>query len=237
MPLFNLPISALDNCEYRKYSQSSQDGILLEIFNSIGMTDRFCVEFGGRDGYDLSNTAYLEEAWGFKRLLLDGNGTGPVHKEFLTKDNIVSIFQKYRVPEDEQEFDYLSIDVDGNDFHLWRALWNGYHPRVVTIEFNSKWRYDECKVIAYNESHVWQGDDYYGASMAAMKKLGDFKGYTLVYRLECLDLFFVRNDLLSPSYRPPTAIELLPQPIICHRPSSLADPSTSSGQVQDWIDF
>lgn len=225
MPLFDQTIIELDQCKFHDYSQSSQDGKLAKIFTQIGMTDRFCVEFGGRDGYDLSNTAYLEKSWGFKRLLFDGNGTGPVHKEFLTASNIDSIFSRYRVP---REFDYLSIDVDGNDLYLWKAL-EGYKPRVVTIEFNSKWRYDQCKVIAYKEDQAWQGDDYYGASMLAMKRIGKTAGYTLVYRLECLDLFFVRDDLISLNYRKPTGIELLPQPIICHRPSTRAD--------QDWIDF
>ena len=34
------------------------------------------------------------------------------HKEYVTKDNIKSILEKYNIPKD---LDLLSIDIDGND--------------------------------------------------------------------------------------------------------------------------
>jgi hypothetical protein len=35
-----------------------------------------------------------------------------------------------------KNFDLLSIDVDGNDYHIWEAV-EEYRPKVVVIEFNA----------------------------------------------------------------------------------------------------
>ena len=44
------------------------------------------------------------------------NSSINLHREFITRENIVSeLFFKYRVPTD---FDLLSVDIDGNDFHV-----------------------------------------------------------------------------------------------------------------------
>jgi hypothetical protein len=204
---FNLTIQELKTSERSVYSQGGQDGVLNAIFNQIGIEHYCCMEFGARDGFDLSNTANLAINKNFRRILVDAEPKAArVSKAFITKDNINDIVNP------SYQLDYLSIDLDGNDYWVWEAIEN--KPRVVSIEFNSKFRNDESVAIEYNENHTWDGDDYYGASLAAMKKLGNEKGYTLVHRVSALDAFFVRNDLIDENYTPPTLDELLPKPII-----------------------
>lgn len=48
----------------------------------------------------------------------------------------------------------------------------------------------------------------------ALKRLGEKKGYTLVYVVDRFDAVFVRNDLIDDGYVPLTLDELSPEPII-----------------------
>jgi hypothetical protein len=211
--MFSLSHTQLRAAEKKVFSQAGQDGVLHAIFSQIGIKYYRCMEFGARDGYDLSNTANLAVNGNFERILVDADPKAEiVSKAFITKDNINEIVKP------SYQLDYLSIDMDGNDYWVWQAIEN--KPRVVSIEYNSKFRNDISLAIEYNEHHRWQSDDYYGASLLAMKKLGNKKGYQLVHVVSCLDAFFVRNDLIHPDYIPPTMNELLPDSIIAHKKQS-----------------
>jgi len=201
---FNLTPHQLKASERSVYSQGGQDGVLEAIFNQIGVRNPL-VEFGARDGIECSNTKYLSYKYAMRRLLIDAQPlSDDVLEMEITKDNIDGVI--------DGDFDYMSIDLDGNDYWVWEAITN--KPSVVTIEYNSKFRNDESVTIEYNPEHKWEGDDYYGASLLALKKLGEKKGYTLVYVVDMLDAVFIRDDLISADYVVPTIEELFPEPII-----------------------
>ena len=187
--------------EFKKYSQAGQDGVIESIFKAIGTTNKYFVEFGAGDGLHLSNTANLRLHHYWEGLLMDedpcarlGFPVVAVKKEKVTAENVQNLFKKYKVP---RSFDFLSIDIDGMDFWVWRAIIM-YWPRVVSIEFNSKFRWDESFTVHYDPDRIWDGTDYYGASLAALHKLGRMKGYRLVHIVENLDAFFVRTDCMGP---------------------------------------
>ena len=172
-------------------SQSREDAILARIFAAIGTTNRVAVECGARDGVKGSNT-HQWRAQGWRCVLFDRAPKAPiVHQVMLTAENIADTFAAYRVP---ASFDLLSIDVDGNDFHLWKAL-AGYTPRVVVIEYNASFAPHESVVMPYRAQHHWDKTNYYGASAAALVKLGREKGYVLVDYTPQLNLIFVRADV------------------------------------------
>lgn len=200
--------------ERQVFSQAGQDGVLEHIFDIIKTTNQFFVEFGAGDGVRLSNTANLRINWGWQGLLMDANPFIPtpqvVKREFITAENVNDILRKYLVP---YEFDYLSIDIDGNDYWVWKAI--ACKPRVVSIEFNSNFPHDVSVTMPYNPNHVWDGTAYYGASLAALTKLANHKGYSLVHIVSNLDAFFVRNDCLT-GLEAKTPQELLPMPIFNH---------------------
>ena len=208
---FNLSPYQLSIAERSVYSQKGQDGILELIFSQFGIKKGTFVEFGARDGVELSNTAHLRLNKGWRGLLMDTEPLSPiVEKEFITAHNINRIFSMYKV----FELDLLSVDIDGNEAYILNAI--KIKPKVVITEFNSKFSNDESYSIEYNPEHKWEGDDYYGASLLALKKIGERKGYTLVYVIGELDAIFIRNDLLHEDYVP-TPIEILfPEPIIAH---------------------
>lgn len=205
---FNLTPQELKAAEKSVYSQGGQDGVLEAIFNQIGGNKVFC-EFGARDGEDCSNTAHLRINRGWGGLLMDTEPlSNIVEKEQIDAFNINLILEKYYTP----PLSLLSIDIDGNEYWVWDAVSN--NAAVVAIEYNSKFKNTESYSIAYNPNHVWEGDDYYSASLLALKKLGIRKGYTLVYVVDRFDAVFVRNDLVSSDYVVPSLDELLPEPII-----------------------
>src|SRR6185437_16134062 len=138
----------LNRYEKTIYSQFGEDGIIEEIFNRIGTTNRFCVEFGAYDGITLSNSANLIINKGWTSFMIEGDtlryhqalnnyqNLGIIDRvtivnSYITQANIANIFQTFNVP---HEFDYMCIDIDGNDYWIWKAL-DEYRPRVLTIEY------------------------------------------------------------------------------------------------------
>lgn len=200
--VFSINSNPINLSEFEKklFSQNGEDGVLKAIFDLIGVTNKYYVEFGTQNGCEC-NTRNLRENHFWKGLLMDGENENKeinLHKEFITAENINSLFDKYNVP---NEFDLLSIDIDYNDWHVWQAIDSKlYRPRVVVIEYNSTHLPDKDLVVQYDELGQWDGSNYFGASILALYKLGNSKGYSLVYaEKRGVNLFFIRNDILKKS--------------------------------------
>lgn len=114
--------------------------------------------------------------------------------EKVTAENIQNLFHKYDVP---KNFDLLSIDIDFNDYWVWKAIVD-YSPRVVVIEYNSSIPPTESRVVPYDPQAKWDGTNYFGASLLALKNLGLTKGYTLIGCNDSgVNAFFCKSDLLN----------------------------------------
>ena len=203
------PLPELNDFERKVFSQNGEDGILEALFHAIGTTNKFVVEFGVENGREC-NSGNLIRNCGWSGLLLEGDerlfgelaatfaGFPNVRlaHHFVTAENISDIFREHGVP---REPDLLSIDVDGNDYWIWKAL-DAYRARVVVIEFNSVHAPPERWVMQYNPAHRWRGDSYFGASLESLAALGKRKGYALMAtdRLG-VNAFFLRRDLLKAS--------------------------------------
>jgi len=191
-------IEEIDLSQYERsfYSQNGEDGVLAKIFQLIEPTDKYCVEFGAYDGVTGSNT-YLLGLQGWQRLLLDRMFEIPemnLHKEFITAENIVSIFEKYNIP---FYFDLLSLDIDYNDFYIWKVLCKRYKPSVVVIEYNATHLPDEDKVVKYYPYYCGDGTNYFGASILSLFYLAKKNNYSLVYaERNGVNLFFIRDDII-----------------------------------------
>jgi hypothetical protein len=96
----------------------------------------------------------------------------------------------------------LVIDVDGQDYWIWEAL-EGYSPRVVVVEYNSGLAAPESRVEP-RTSPAWDRSDHFGASLGALRALGEAKGYRLVHcELAGVNAFFVRDELARAFVEPP----------------------------------
>ena len=195
-------IKTLLNYKKKVYSQTIEDGIIEGIFKNIGTTNKYFIEFGAWDGIHLSNTANLRLNEKWEGLLLEGSANKAaqydyVKHAYITAENINELFSENNVP---QEFDLLSIDIDGNDYWVWKAIdETKFKPRVVVIEYNCNFENQmDCKAVKYSPEIDTTRPSiyYYSASIPALKKLGNSKGYSLVFRVNLHNLFFVRTDLL-----------------------------------------
>lgn len=164
----------LQNYEKKYFSQNGEDGVLEKIFELIGTTNKYYVEFGVENALEC-NSKNLREKHTWSGLLMDSefyNADINLQKEFITASNINRLFEKYKVP---IHFDLLCIDVDYNDFYLWMNLSRVYKPRVVVIEYNGSHIPNEDKIVKYNPLYYWDGTNYFGASLYALAQLGGGK--------------------------------------------------------------
>jgi hypothetical protein len=198
--------------EEKIFSQHGEDGIIRKLFQIIGVVNKNYVEFGTENGME-SNTRYLRENHGWSGLLMDcenENLSINLHKEFITAENINDLFKKYNV---QKNFDLLSIDIDYNDFYIWKSIKNKYKPRVVVIEYNATHQITEDKIVKYNPFNFWDGTNYFGASIKSLYNLGRKKGYSLIYAENIgVNLFFLRDDVLEKGnykYKDMNNIELI----------------------------
>lgn len=150
------------------YSQNGEDGVIAEVFRRLGVVRGRCCEFGAADGYWLSNTRALVDL-GWEGLFLEA-----AMGQIVTPENVNDLIPA--------QLDLLSIDIDGNDYAVWRA-YRG-RPTLVVIEINSSYR---PGVMRFTRSQ--------GCSFSMMNKLADEKGYALLCHTgNCV---YIRKDLLA----------------------------------------
>ena len=203
----NLPLSKYEK-KVTKKAATIDEGVIEAALNIIGFESRFCIEFGAGDGYHYSFSHNLIENHGFGALLIEA-GTESSKKllerykdhpkvkavqSFITVDNIEQLFSENGVPAVP---DFITIDIDGNDYHIWKKI-TRFQPRLVCIEYNPSFPPPKQFIKEYKEDFAWSGDDYYGASMQSMIDLGKEKGYELIHCTSTGDnLYFVKKELFS----------------------------------------
>ncbi len=174
------------------YAQGQEDKICLRLLRRIGERSRCAVEFGAHDGLYKSNTAYFRTELGWRVVLFDSEPRAPfVIAAMITAENINDIFRAHSIPDD---VDIVSIDIDGNDLWVWKAL--TFEPTLVVIEYNPRWRPARRRTVPYNAGFQWDKSDYYGASAGALVALGHEKGYVLAASTE-YNLIFAREGLIE----------------------------------------
>ena len=179
-------------------SQKGQDSFIDDIFNKVGTTNKYYVEFGGVDGVISCNTWYFKNVKAWSGLLLDcdfENTKINLHKRHLTRENICDVFSEFEVPKD---FDFLCVDIDGMDYWLLKEILSQYTPRVLMVETNVRIDAYDSRVLKYDPSWRWDGRKWYGGSPYAFKKLLNSFGYDPVH-IHLDDMLAVRRDVLEES--------------------------------------
>ena len=191
----------LHEYKYSIFSQNGEDGVVEELLHRLQISEGWVVEFGAWDGTHLSNTFRLISDYSdFRAVYIEGDKQKyqelvatankyagriiPVNTYVQPKGghSLDAVLKKTPIPPD---FDLLSIDIDGPDFHIWDRL-SDYYPKIVIIEINSSIPPDTEQV---------HGIKAQGTSFKSMVKLGERKGYKCVCHIG--NVFFVRNNLIG----------------------------------------
>ncbi|HLP43844.1 MAG TPA: hypothetical protein VK145_01040 [Candidatus Nanoarchaeia archaeon] len=229
------------NAEFKVYSKHGNDGILAFLFSKIGVTNRTFVEVGVEQGREC-NTANLALNFGWNGLMIDAddawlNSARAFYKEKLgARSNKVKIATSFVTAENinqtiiendiSGEIDLLSIDIDSNDYFVWKNI-SIINPRVVVMEYNAAFGLNSV-TMKYDPKFHFQNTYkenplYFGVSLPALAKLASSKGYALV---ACdshgHDAFFVRKDVVEGKFKQLTAEEsFYPNPVTITRYGSI----------------
>lgn len=203
----------LNHFEAKTFSQNGEDGILEEIFKRIGTTNKFFIEFGIEDGSE-NNCRHLLVNKSWQGLWIEGSPDHvkkatdsfkdypvQIQNEFITMENIVELIKKSDSP---IEPDFLTVDIDGNDYYVWEEILKAYKPRVCSIEYNGSFTPSEEFIMTYNAENIFKATRDHGASLKSLTMLGAKYGYDLVgCDKRGVNAFFVRSDLTNDKFYKP----------------------------------
>ena len=204
--------ASAQEAEFRVFSQWGEDGIIQHLIRHVPIERRLFVEFGV-ENYTESNTRFLLTNNQWSGLVMDGNAENieyirrdPIYwaanlkaeQAFVTKDNINQLLSANGIAGD---IGLLSVDIDGNDYWVWRAI-DTISPRIVICEYNSQFGPTAEVTTPYDAAFVRDtahfSKIYYGASIKALCSLAARKGLSLVAANSAgNNVFFVRNDLVG----------------------------------------
>jgi hypothetical protein len=182
------------------YSQNGEEAKVIEILlenEAVEDLDfNFCVELGAGNGYDLSNTRYFIEEHKWKPILIDADNRGNhnVKQHKITSENIVSLLQKYGCP---TFFELLSIDLDGNDYWILDTILCEFEPTLIIAEYNACFPQGVSQTIKYDPEFQWAGDDYFGFTLEAGKKLAEKHGYEIICQHANMNLFLLHKSKIK----------------------------------------
>ena len=198
------------------YSQNGEDGILEQLLKELEIKNGTFCEFGASDGIESSNTYHLIKNYNFSGIAIELDRARyqkcvENYKQFST----VRVFQGAVLYNDKNsdldawlkkgnlpyDFDVLSIDIDCDDYYVWKNL-TEFKPKIVIFETNS-YRDPVYEELPHNPSHEYNIDllrQWFpervalGCSFIAAVSLGLKKGYIPVSYTG--NIIFVRKDLV-----------------------------------------
>jgi hypothetical protein len=202
----------LKDYEFKVFSQWGEDGIIQHLCKSVTIKHRTFIEFGVECFFQ-SNCRFLQMKDNWSGFVIDGSSEN-IRKlkdsyfywkydlqaiaAFITRENINELLAKSGFDED---LGILSIDIDGNDYHVLDAI-KHFRPRILICEYNSVFGGVRTISIpydaAFNRTRSHYSNLYFGASLAAITHLANIRGYSLVGTNSAGgNAFFVRNDLVT----------------------------------------
>ncbi len=198
--------------EFKVFSQSGEDGVIQWLIHNIPIQSKRFIEFGVQNYTELK-TRFLLMHDNWSGLIMDGSQE---NMDYVKQDNICWMHDLKPVPAFitaenintlirdngfDGEVGILSIDIDGNDYWVWKAI-SCVQADIVICGYNSRFGSERAVTIPYDpnfyRTEAHSSNLYFGASIRALTLLGQQKGYALAYGNEIgSNLFFIRRELLN----------------------------------------
>ncbi|MGV3561021.1 hypothetical protein [Larkinella arboricola] len=214
-------VHSLQDAEYKVFSQYGDDGIIQYLIKKAVIRSQSFVEFGV-ETYVEANTRFLLINNNWKGLVMDGSQQNIDYiqsdpffwqyhliakQTFITAENINSLLTESGF---SGPLGLLSIDIDGNDYWVWKAI-QAADPDIVVAEYNSLFGAERAITVPYKpdfvRSKAHYSHLYFGTSLAALCDLATEKGYSFVgCNSTGLNAYFVKTSQLG-TLKPLTAAE------------------------------
>jgi len=209
----NIPdIDSLDRFEFKVFSQWGEDRIIQFLIRHTKIPNKIFVEFGVED-YTEANTRFLLINDNWSGLVMDASKSNinfiksddifwrydlKAVCSFIASDNINQLISENIK---EKDTGILSIDIDGNDYWVWKAI-DRISPRIVICEYNGIFGCEHSVTVPYEKNFgrtkKHYSNLYWGASLPALCHLAESKGYVFVgCNSNGNNAFFVRKDACS----------------------------------------
>lgn len=215
-------VQSIREVEFKIFSQWGDDGIIQWLIHHLEIEHEIFVEFGVSD-YRESNTRFLMMNNNWSGLIMDGskeNVASIIGSEyywkydleakaaFIDRENINPLLKSSLK---DPRVGLLHIDLDGNDYWIWEEI-NGVDPDVVILEYNSIFGSERAITVPYDplfdRTRAHYSNHYFGASLQALVKLSEKKGYAFIgCNSAGNNAFFVRRELLKDPVREVSAAE------------------------------
>lgn len=202
-------IDDFSEVEFSVFSQFGDDGIIQWLIHRLPGIRHTFVEFGVQD-YREANTRFLLVNDNWSGLVMDSSSRNikvikrdPIswlydlqsECTFVTAENIDQLLINHGP---QGELGILHIDIDGNDYWVWRSV-TAVRPAIVIMEYNSVFGADRAITIPYDPKFSRGGrisNLYFGASLPALCDLAKSKGYDFIgSNTAGNNAYFVRSDL------------------------------------------
>ena len=202
----------------RVFCQSDEDGLTLEILKRMEIDSGNFIELGIGNGTE--NNTLILLSMGFSGVWIGGedlafkipknNKRLAFQKTWITLENINESIEKSLNFLGTNEIDFLSLDLDGNDYYFLKAiLGSGLKPKVLVCEINGIFPPPILFSIKYDPNHQWLRDDYQGASLAKINKLLVEYDYKLIVcnAATGVNAYFIKKEYSSLFPETPLDIE------------------------------
>jgi len=200
-----------------------EDGVILELFSEIGVSDSpFCIEFGELRSLGTTTRAFRVE-YTAKAIYFSGTldmrskvlNILDILKVSFTKKNFKFLkffrdmpFQAWITPNSSikllsdcisSSVDLIVVDIDSFDYEVVREiLEGGIRPTVFVVEYNPSLGLDEALYLSWeNSKKKYLNKRVYGASYRAWLALFTSLDYQLVHISGFCNLFFVKKEYAS----------------------------------------
>ena len=206
----NKKIKDLSEVEFQVYSQWGEDGIIDWLINKFPEIPKNFLEIGTQD-YKESNTRFLLVNRNWDGFLIEADKVAfnkikaqrvfwrhnlKIKNEFITKDNINNIVQKFNVP---KKLGLLSLDIDGMDYWVLNQLFV-LTPSIIICEYNSLFGKKHSVTVPYKKNFFRSKEHYsnlyYGASIRAFINMMRKKDYFFIGSNSAgNNAFFIKKNL------------------------------------------